>query len=150
MPAQSRRYRAHAVRPYDRGLMPQRKSNRAALVLAIAYPSLMVAAATILSRNPDPTTRTGRHLWAGALAIVAVAIVEVLICAIPLRRGELWAHWAAAIPFVVLGVPIFVLDATYGPRETRMATLLPQAIPSLLVLILLSLSLRHSLRNREP
>lgn len=130
--------------------MRQAKGNRAALLLAIVYPSLIMAAVAILSRDPDPSTRTGRHLFAGALAIIAVSIIEVFICAIPLRRGEMWAHWAAAIPILVLGIPVFILDATYGPRETRLATLLPQAIPSVLVLILLALSLRHSLRSRQP
>jgi hypothetical protein len=115
-----------------------------ASVLAVAYLGLLGASFAILSRKPDLTTRTGRHLVAGALGIAALSAVEVLICAIPLRRGERWACWAAAVPLFVLGIPIFVIDAQYVPARTRVLTLLPQAIAVLfgLVIVLLSLA-RH-------
>jgi hypothetical protein len=89
--------------------------KRTALLLAVAYLGLLGASAAILSNRPDLTTRAGRHLVAGALGIAALVMVEVLICVFPLRRGEQWARWAAAIPLLVLGLPIFVIDALFVP-----------------------------------
>jgi len=119
-----------------------------ASVLAVAYLGLLGASFAILSRRPDLTTRTGRHLVAGALGIAALAVVEVLICAIPLRRGERWAKWAAAVPLFLLGIPIFVIDARFGPAHTRVATLLPQGIAVLFGLILVILSLARHFERR--
>ena len=120
-----------------------------ASVLAAAYVGLLGASFAILSRRPDLTTRTGRHLVAGALGIAALAAVEVLICAIPLRRGERWAHWAAAIPLFVLGIPIFVIDAQHVPARTRVATLLPQGIAVLFGLVVVLLALARHFERRE-
>jgi hypothetical protein len=110
---------------------------------------MLGASYAILSRQPDLTTRTGRHLVAGALGIAALTAVEVLICAIPLRRGERWAQWAAAIPLFLLGIPIFVIDARFGPAHTRVATLLPQGIAVLFGLVLVLLSLARYFERRE-
>ena len=120
-----------------------------ASVLAVAYLGLLGASFAILSRRPDLTTRTGRHLVAGALGIAALAVVEVLICAIPLRRGERWAHWAAAAPLFLLGIPIFVIDARFAPPHTRVATLLPQGIAVLFGLVLVLLALARYFERRE-
>jgi len=54
-----------------------------------------------------------------------------------LRRGEGWALWAAAIPLVVLGFPIFIVDAIFVPAQRRFATLLPQGIGDLFALAVL-------------
>ncbi|HYS54288.1 MAG TPA: hypothetical protein VER58_11055 [Thermoanaerobaculia bacterium] len=81
---------------------------------------------------------TGRHLLAGALGITALVFVEVVICLIPLRRGESWALWAATIPLFVLGIPIFIVDAIFVPARTRFATLAPQGIGDLFAIILLA------------
>ena len=121
----------------------------AASVLAVVYLGMLAASYAILSRRPDLTTRTGRHLVAGALGIAALTAVEVLICAIPLRRGERWAQWAAAIPLFLLGIPIFVIDARFGPAHTRVATLLPQGIAVLFGLVLVLLSLARYFERRE-
>jgi cytochrome bd-type quinol oxidase subunit 2 len=121
----------------------------AAGILAVAYLGMLGASYAILSRQPDLTTRTGRHLVAGALGIAALTAVEVLICAIPLRRGERWAQWAAAIPLFLLGIPIFVIDARFGPAHTRVATLLPQGIAVLFGLVLVLLSLARYFERRE-
>jgi hypothetical protein len=122
---------------------------RGASVLAAAYLSLLGASFAILSRRPDVTTRTGRHLVAGALGIAALSVVEVLVCAIPLRRGERWAKWAAAVPLFLLGIPIFAIDARYAPAHTRVATLLPQGIAVLFGLILVILSLARHFERRS-
>jgi hypothetical protein len=92
---------------------------------------------TIASHHPDLTTRTGRHLVAGALGITSVVLVGVVICLIPLRRGERWAWWAVAIPLCVLGIPIFIVDAMFVPARTRFATLLPQALGDIFAFVLL-------------
>jgi hypothetical protein len=92
---------------------------------------ILGAPLTIFANHPDLTTRTGRHLAAGALAMTALVIIEVLICLFPLRRGEGWALWAAAIPLFVLGLPVFVIDAMFVPARTRLGTLLPQGIGNL-------------------
>ena len=122
---------------------------RGAGVLAAAYLTLLGASFAILSRRPDVTTRTGRHLVAGALGIAALAVVEVLVCAIPLRKGERWAKWAATVPLFLLGIPIFAIDVRYAPAHTRVATLLPQGIAVLFGLILVIVSLAQYFERRE-
>lgn len=105
-----------------------RRIATAAVLLAIGLLGLLGAPATILLQHPDLTTRTGRHLVAGALGITALVCVEALICLIPLRRGERWAIWTVAAPLFILGLPILIVDAMFVPARTRFATLLPQAI----------------------
>jgi len=109
-----------------------------AVLLAVGLLGMLGAPIVILSHHPDLTTRTGRHLFAGALGIVALVLVEVLICLFPLRRGEGWALWAVAIPLVVLGMPIFIFDAIFVPARTKFFTLLPQAIGNLFAITLLA------------
>jgi hypothetical protein len=57
-----------------------------------------------------------------------VAILGWILALVPIRRGERWAVAAAAVPFVVIGFPIFVVDATYVARERLWNTLAPQAL----------------------
>ncbi len=111
--------------------MGDRRIATAALLLAAGVLGMLGAPLTIVANHPDLTTRTGRHLAAGALAMTALVLIEVLICLFPLRRGEPWALWAAAIPLFVLGLPIFIIDAMFVPERTRFATLLPQGIGDL-------------------
>ena len=89
---------------------------------------LLGAAAAILPRQMDTGARMGRHLVAGALAIAALSVVEVLIALVPLRRGETWAFWASAVPVVVVGVPVVIVDASYVPAASLFATLVPQVL----------------------
>jgi hypothetical protein len=110
----------------------------AVIVLATGLVGLLAVPLTILSRSPDLTTRTGRHLLAGSLALVALVAVLVLVCLFPLRRGETWALWAVATPLLVLGLPVFIVDAMYVPARNRFATLLPQAIGDLFTICLLA------------
>ena len=98
---------------------------------------MIAAPLSILAQHSDLTTRTGRHLVAGALAMIGLVIFEILICLIPLRRGDGWALWAASIPLLLLGIPVFVIDAMFVPARTRFATLLPQAIGDCAALALL-------------
>src|SRR2546422_10005168 len=116
--------------------MEERRTAIAATLMAIGVLAILGAPLVILSGHPDLTTRTGRHLVAGALGITALVLISVVVCLGPLRRGETWALWAAAIPLIVLGVPIFVIDAMFVPARTRFATLLPQAIGDLFALTL--------------
>ena len=128
------------------------KSSRyeiAATLLAIGLLGLLAAPVTIVSHHPDLTTRTGRHLLAGALGLTALVCVEVVICLIPLRRGEGWALWAAAIPLVVLGIPIFIVDAIFVPAQRRFATLLLQGICDLFALAVLGYLFRQKY-SRPP
>lgn len=94
--------------------------------MALGVLGILGAPVAMLASGPDLTTRAGRHLVAGALGITALVLVELMICLIPLRKGERWAMWAAAIPLIVLGIPILVIDASFVPARTRFATLLPQ------------------------
>src|SRR5712691_3021308 len=110
----------------------------ATILLAIGFLGMLGAPIVILSHHPDLTTRTGRHLLAGSLGIVALVFVEVLICLFPLRRGETWALWAAAIPLFVLGLPIFIVDAMFVPASTRFFTLLPQGLGDLFAMAVLA------------
>jgi hypothetical protein len=116
--------------------------------MAIGVLGILGAPLTILARHPDLTTRTGRHLLAGALGIIAMVLVEVLICLFPLRRGEGWAIWAAAIPLFVLGIPIFIVDATYVSARTRFATLLPQGIGDAFAICVLAYIVWRRTRRR--
>jgi len=113
--------------------MMTRKVRLGATILAIGALGLFAAsAAIVLTNQPDPSTRAGRHLWAGALAIACLALQEIILALIPLRRGERWAVWAAAIPFLLVGVPVLYLDATYVEKSARLSTLMPQVISQLI------------------
>jgi hypothetical protein len=114
-----------------------RPAEIAAILLAAGLLGLLAAPITILSDHPDLTSRTGRHLLEGALGMTSLVVVGVLICLIPLRRGEAWAWWAVAIPLFVLGIPIFIVDAMFVPARTRFATLLPQGFGDIFAFALL-------------
>jgi hypothetical protein len=101
---------------------------------------LLTAAAAILPRQMDTGARVGRHLVAGALAIAALSAVEVLIALIPLRRGETWAFWASAVPVVVVGVPVVIVDASYVPAAGLFAALVPQVLGLSICVVGLSLA----------
>jgi len=97
-------------------------------ILAIGYAGLLAASLAIVSRGADPDSAIGRHLWAGALANASLCAVEILITTQSLRKGEKWAWWAAALPLVVYGIPVLILDALYVPSETLLLTLAPQVL----------------------
>jgi hypothetical protein len=95
-------------------------------IVALGALGMLGAAAAILPRHIDSGARIGRHVLAGGLAIVCLSVVEVLIALIPLRRGEVWAFWAAAAPPLIVGVPVVIVDAVYVAPSSLLATLLPQ------------------------
>lgn len=97
-------------------------------LLACSSLGLLAAPITIVAAIPDLTTRASRHAFAGALGLTALAILEFLLALIPVRRGERWALGAAAIPFVIVGLPVLVVDATNVARERLWNTLAPQAL----------------------
>lgn len=107
------------------------QANKAVLRLGVALLfvsslGLLAAPITIVKALPDLTTRTGRHTLAGVLALTAIAILECFLALIPIRRGERWAMAAAAVPFVIVGLPIFLVDAAYVAPERLWNTLAPQ------------------------
>jgi hypothetical protein len=102
------------------------------LLVAVSYGTSGLAAYAIFATRPDAATRDGRHLIAGAMAIVTLALIEILIALIPLRRGEKWAFWAALIPMLSLVVPMMMIDAVNVSAEHLMATLMPFIIGLLL------------------
>ena len=93
--------------------------------MALSYALSAFAAYAILNTQPDLSTRTGRHLVAGALAIVSLSAVEILIALFPLRRGELWAFWAALLPLIFLAVPMMLVDVTQVSSGHLLVTLVP-------------------------
>ena len=62
---------------------------------------------------------------AGALAIVSLSGVEILIALFPLRRGEVWAFWAALLPLVSLAVPVMLVDVKHVSSGHLLVTLAP-------------------------
>lgn len=96
------------------------------ILLAVSSPGILAAPITILATGPDLTTRTGRHLFAGAAGLAAVAIVELFLAVVPIRRGERWAVGVAALPFVIVAIPVLVVDATFVAPARLWNTLAPQ------------------------
>jgi hypothetical protein len=109
------------------------------VLLVISSLGMLAAPITIVKAMPELETRTGRHTLAGALALTAVAIFECALALIPIRRGERWALAAAAVPFVVIGLPIFLVDATYVAPERLWNTLAPQGLGMILGITALTL-----------
>jgi hypothetical protein len=97
-------------------------------LLGVGSLGMLAAPITIVGTMPELTTRTGRHLLVGALGLTAVVILECVLAFIPVRRGERWGLLAAAVPFVVIGVPIFIVDASYVRPERLWNTMAPQAL----------------------
>ena len=93
--------------------------------MALSYALSLFAAYAILATRPDVSTLTGRHLTAGALALASLAGVEILIAVFPLRRGEVWAFWAALVPMISLSMPVMLLDATHVASGQLLVTLAP-------------------------
>jgi hypothetical protein len=116
-----------AVR-YDNALVAPKPAHLriGVIFLALGYAGLAAASLGIVSREADPETAVGRHLWAGALANLALVVVELFVVLGPLRRGERWALLAAAVPAPLYGLPILILDATHVAPERLVATLAPQ------------------------
>jgi hypothetical protein len=97
-------------------------------LLACSSLGLLAAPITIVAAIPDLTTRASRHAFAGALGLTALAVFELILALIPVRRGESWAVGVAAMPFVIVGLPVLVMDATNVARERLWNTLAPQVL----------------------
>ncbi len=98
-------------------------------ILAVDAVLLVSASlAIVLTNDPDPATRVGRHLLAGALANATVALLLFLVAVGPVRRGERWALWAYGIPLLLYGLPMLVMDATYVEPAGRLGALGPQVL----------------------
>jgi hypothetical protein len=97
-------------------------------LLACSSLGLLAAPITIVATIPDLTTRASRHAFAGALGLTALAVLEFILALIPIRRGERWALGAAAMPFVVVGLPVLVADGTNVARARLWNTLAPQVL----------------------
>ena len=98
------------------------------VLLAVAAAGLLAAPITILRNIVDLSTRPSRHAFAGALGLAALAAMEFLLAVVPIRRGERWAIIAAGLPFVLVGLPVLVVDATNVAPERLSRTLAPQVI----------------------
>jgi len=109
-------------------------------LVAVSYGMSGFAAYAILSAHPGVATRNGRHLVAGAMAILSLALVEMLIALIPLRRGEKWAFWAALIPMLSLVIPVMLIDAATVSADHLVTTLTPFVIGLLLAFTGLALA----------
>lgn len=96
------------------------------VLLAASAVGLLAAPITILLSIPDLSTRPSRHAFAGASGLTALAILEFVLAVIPIRRGEKWAVIAAGVPFLVVGVPVLIVDATTVAPERLWQTLAPQ------------------------
>src|SRR6266498_4249573 len=95
-------------------------------LLAVSSFGLLAAPIIIVRNIPDLSTRASRHAFAGALALIAVAIFECVLALIPIRRGEAWALVLAAVPFALVGVPVLFVDAAHVAPERLWNTLAPQ------------------------
>jgi hypothetical protein len=75
-----------------------------ARLVALAYLWLALQPVFSLIYRNDPGVA---HKLEPGMALVSIAliVVEIMIALVPLRRGEGWAFWAAALPFVIAGVP---------------------------------------------
>jgi|HubBroStandDraft_4_1064222.scaffolds.fasta_scaffold176488_2 hypothetical protein len=62
-------------------------------LVALSYAVAGFATYAIRSDISDLHTRAGRHVLAGALAVATLAVVEIAVALLPLRRGEGWAFW---------------------------------------------------------
>jgi hypothetical protein len=120
------------------------------ILLAFSSLGLMAAPITIVAAIPDLTTRSSRHAFAGALALTAVAVLEFILALIPVRRGERWALAAATMPFVVVGLPVLVVDATHVPRERLWNTIAPQVIGLVSGMTALALCTLGTLKPKTP
>ena len=111
-------------------------------ILAIGYVALLAASIAIVSKEAEPSSAVGRHLWAGALANACLAAVEVFIVSVPLRQKQKWAWWAAALPLACYGIPILILDTIFVSSERLGETLAPQVLGLLAAVIGLILAAR--------
>src|SRR5438445_10306679 len=107
--------------------MNDRRREIASILLALGSLGMLGAPLAILSTHPDLSTRSGRHLVAGALAITAIVVLGVLVFLIPLRRGRGCARRRAAGPFVVLVSPVLVVG---GMSRSRRREWSPFSLPS--------------------
>ena len=99
------------------------------MILAVDAVLLVSASvAIVLTDHPDPATRVGRHLIAGALANATVALLLFLLACGPVRRGERWSLWAYGIPLALYGVPMLVMDARFASSAGRLSALAPQVL----------------------
>ncbi len=120
-----------------------KKLSRGCTILALGYGGLLTASIAIVSRDADPSFAVGRHLWAGALANACLAVAEILVVLVFLRRGDRSAWWIAALPVPLYGIPILSLDSFFVSSERLVATLAPQIIGLLVVVIGLTLTAQH-------
>jgi len=119
-------------------------------LLAMSAAGVLGASAAILTDRPDLTTRSGRQLVTGALAIAALAVLVMAIVLIPLRRGERWAFWTVVLPIFLVGVPLAALEARFVPSERRFMTVAPQLGDLVLAIAGLVLSARGVFHSATP
>src|SRR5919109_1355207 len=77
-------------------------------MLALGY--FIAGHAPLLSLTHSDPAEAGGMAPGFALVAVTLVAVEILIALMPLRRGELWAFWAALLPVLSLGIPRMLTD----------------------------------------
>lgn len=111
----------------------ERRRNIGSILLAVAGLGLAMASIPILGPHPELARAADRHLLAGALANLSLALILVTLALIPIRRGHRWALLAYALAAVTYGLPIFIIDATHVSQGNLLPTLFPQALGLLLM-----------------
>ncbi|MGH9773345.1 MAG: hypothetical protein ACRD50_00175 [Candidatus Acidiferrales bacterium] len=101
-------------------------------VLIAAYLGMAMISWALIRDGLDLSTRSGRHLLAGALANGALVIVGLLLTATAYRRGERWA-WFANLVGTCYGLPLMAIDSHYFGILSR--TVAPQVAGASLALI---------------
>ena len=78
-------------------------------LVALAYLwTIYIPIASLVLRNyPDIPHKLSPDV---SLVSIAIIVVEIMIVLFALRSGQKWALWAAAIPFVVVGIPRLISD----------------------------------------
>src|SRR5919197_1186147 len=91
---------------------PQTPRSRRVLwgtsILALAY--FWAGHRSLVSLVQGDAAAAGGSASGLALVVVAPVAVEIVIALVPLRRGELWAFWAALLPVLLVGVPRMLGD----------------------------------------
>lgn len=116
-------------------MLPMKRRHQAGIgLLVLAYALLVLNALSSMLYLRQNPARAHEHMeyvstWALSLTM-ALALMGIRQCIIPLRRGEMWAWTASLMTWVVISVPRLVndprclqLDLNRHGCHTFMATL---------------------------
>lgn len=126
-----------------------RRLQVGSFLLALAALGLLPASWAI-AQGFDFSDRTGRHLLAGGLANLSLALLLALVAAVPIRRGDRWGFWAYCIPVLLYGLPMLVIDATRVAPASLLTTIGPQVLGLLTVVVGLTIVAPAMFGPRDP